>query len=107
MKAVSVRELQKKLRECVEVSQTERVVVTRHGRPAAVLVGVEGQDWEDLALQTSPGFWRMIERRREQKTVPLAEVRRRLATWRRSRRGREQLRGRKNKTRSDGSGPQP
>jgi len=48
----------------VDASQSERVVVTRHGRPAAVLVGVEGRDLEDLALQMSPGFWRMIERRR-------------------------------------------
>ncbi|MGQ0549978.1 MAG: type II toxin-antitoxin system Phd/YefM family antitoxin [Armatimonadota bacterium] len=88
MKTVSARDLQRRVRECVEVSQKEHVIVTRHGRPAAVLVGVEGQDWEDLVLQTSPGFWRMIERRRRQKTVPLREVRRRLETRRRSRRPR-------------------
>lgn len=86
MKTISARDLQRKVRECVEVSQKERVIVTRHGRPAAVLVGVEGRDWEDLVLQTSPSFWRMIERRRKQKTVPLREVRRRLETQRRSRR---------------------
>lgn len=80
MKTIGVRDLQKRIRECVDVAQRERVVVTRHGRPAAVLVGVEGHDWEDLVLQMSPGFWRMIERRRHQKTVPLAEVRRRLGT---------------------------
>ena len=78
MKTIAVRYLQKRVRECVDASQRERVVVTRHGRPAAVLIGVEGQDWEDLVLQMSPDFWRMIQRRRRQKTIPLAEVRRRL-----------------------------
>lgn len=79
MKTIAVRDLQKRLRESVELSQREGVVVTRHGRPAAVLVGVEGQDWEDLVFQTSAEFWRMIERRRAEKTIPLAVVRRRLA----------------------------
>jgi prevent-host-death family protein len=86
VKTVNVRHLQQSVRECLEVSQRNRVVVTRHGQPAAVLIGVEGQDWEDLVLQTSPGFWKMIERRRTQKTIPLAEVRKHLEARRRGRR---------------------
>lgn len=78
MKTIAVRDLQKRVRESVEVAQREPVVVTRHGRPAAVLIGVEGQDWEDLVFQMSPDFWRMIQRRRKQKTIPMTEVRRRL-----------------------------
>ncbi len=85
MKTISVRDLQRKVRKSVDASQKERVVVTRHGQPAAILVGVQGQDWEDLVLQTSPAFWTMIERRRTQKTVPLAEIRKRLGTRRRPR----------------------
>lgn len=85
MKTITVRDLQRKTRESVEVSQKEGVVVTRRGRPAAVLVGVAGQDWEDVLLQTSPDFWKMIERRRGQKTLSLAEVRKRLANPRRRR----------------------
>ena len=79
MKTINVRDFQKNIRQCVDASQKDRVVVTRHGRPTAVLIGVEGHDWEDLFYQTSPGFWKMIEQRRRQKTIPLAEVRRRLA----------------------------
>jgi prevent-host-death family protein len=79
MKAIAVRDLQKRIRESVDLSQKEGVVVTRHGRPTAVLIGVEGQDWEDLVFQTSADFWKMIERRRRQKTIPMAEIRRRLA----------------------------
>ncbi|MGH2403271.1 MAG: type II toxin-antitoxin system Phd/YefM family antitoxin [bacterium] len=82
MKTVPVRDLQRRIRESMELSQKEGVVVTRHGRPAAVLIGVEGQDWEDLIFQTSAGFWKTIERRRSQKTIPLEEVRRRLASRR-------------------------
>ncbi len=78
MKTITVRDLQKRIRKCVNDSQKERVVITRHGRPAAVLVGVIGQDWEQLALQLDPAFWRMIQRRRKEKTIPLEEVRRRL-----------------------------
>jgi len=74
MKTVTVRDLQKQLRECIEASQEDRVVVTRHGRPAAVLVGIEGKDWESVILQTSAEFWKLIEKRRREKTVSLAEM---------------------------------
>ena len=56
MKSVTARDLQKKVKECVDLSQTVRVVVTRHGKPAAVLVGVEGKGWENIVLETSPPF---------------------------------------------------
>ena len=46
MKTVTVRDLQKRVTECVDSAQEDRAVITRHGRPAAVLVGVEGNDWE-------------------------------------------------------------
>ena len=78
MKTINVRDLQKKIKECVTTSQTEKVVVTRHGQPAAILIGVEGQDWEDLLLETSPAFWKLIEARRGEKTIPLAKARKRL-----------------------------
>lgn len=75
MKTVSVRNLQKRLRSCVKVSQRDRIVVTRHGIPTALIIGVEGADWETLALQTNPAFWRMIEKRRAQQTISLAQIR--------------------------------
>jgi len=78
MKTITVRDLQKHIRDCVKVSQRDRVVVTRHGIPAALIIGVEGSDWETLSLQTNPTFWRMIEQRRRDKTVSLDEMRRLL-----------------------------
>ncbi|MBI2087698.1 MAG: type II toxin-antitoxin system Phd/YefM family antitoxin [Deltaproteobacteria bacterium] len=78
MKTVTARDLQKKVKECVDTAQEERVVITRRGRPAAVLVGVEGKDWEDVILQTSPAFWKLIEERRKQTTISFKELRARL-----------------------------
>ncbi len=78
MKTVSVRDLQKKVKECVEESQIDRVVITRHGRPTAVLVGVEGEDWEDVVLQTDPTFWKLIRSRREEETISLGELKKEL-----------------------------
>ena len=76
MKTITVRGLQKHIRGCVDASQRSRVVVTRHGAPAALIIGVEGSDWETLALQTNPSFWRMIEQRRKDRTISLGELRR-------------------------------
>ena len=78
MKTVSVRDLQKKVKKCVEESQKDRVVITKHGKPAAVLVGVEGEDWEDVVLQTDPSFWKLIRSRRKQETVSLEELKEEL-----------------------------
>jgi len=73
-----VRDLQKKIKECVDQAQRDRVVITRHGKPAAVLVGVEGEEWEDVILQTDPAFWKLIRARRKQPTLSLDELKKRL-----------------------------
>ena len=78
MKTIPVRDLQKKIKECVDQAQRDRVVITRHGKPAAVLVGVEGEEWEDVVLQTDPAFWKLIRARRKQATLSLDELKKRL-----------------------------
>lgn len=78
MKTVSVRDFQKNIRENVDAAQKEKVVVTRNGKPAALLIGVEGQDWESVVLQTSSRFWKLIEKRRREKTISLREMRKRM-----------------------------
>ena len=57
----------------------DRVVVTRHGEPAAVLLGVEGKDWETVVIETSPAFWDLIEARREEPTLSADELELRIA----------------------------
>ena len=78
MKTVTVRDLQKKVKECVDEAQNDRVVITRRGKPAAVIVGVEGEDWEAVVLQTDPTFWKLIRTRRKQRTISLGQLRTRL-----------------------------
>jgi prevent-host-death family protein len=39
MKTVNARDLQKKIKQCVDVSQQDRIVITRRGKPTAVMVG--------------------------------------------------------------------
>jgi prevent-host-death family protein len=78
MKAVNARDLQKKVKECVDMSQKDQVVITRRGKPAAVMVGVEGKDWEEVVLQTSATFWKLIEERRKEPTMSIKELRTRL-----------------------------
>jgi len=86
MKTVTVRDLQKSVRECVDIAQDDRVVITRHGRPTAVLVGIEGEEWEDVVLQTSASFWRLIKRRRQEPTISIGEMKAKFAKPKRKRR---------------------
>ncbi len=46
MQSKSVRELQQQIRETILSSQTDDVVITRHGKPMALLIGVAGLDWD-------------------------------------------------------------
>ncbi|THJ25123.1 MAG: type II toxin-antitoxin system Phd/YefM family antitoxin [Nitrospira sp. CG24E] len=78
MKRATVQDLQKRASEFVARAQKDRIVITQHGQPAAVLVGVSRQDWESVALQTDPKFWKLIRARRKQPTRTLAQVRERL-----------------------------
>lgn len=78
MRVVAVREAKQQLSGYIETAQKERVLITKHGKPAALMIGVQGQDLEDVLLMQNPRFWELIEARRTQPTVSLAEVRRRF-----------------------------
>jgi prevent-host-death family protein len=64
MKFVGVREAQAQLSSLVDQSQKERIVLTRHGQPIAVLTGVAGKDLEAVLLAQDPEFRKLIEERR-------------------------------------------
>lgn len=59
---------------CVNEAQRERIVITRKGKPVALIVGVAGMDEEQLELGSSKKFWALIEARRKQKTISRAEL---------------------------------
>lgn len=59
---------------CVKNARHERVVLTRKGKPVALVVGVEGLDEEQLQLGSRGAFWTLIEARRKQQTISRAEL---------------------------------
>lgn len=79
-KTVSAEEAKTNLDAILDSAQQERIVITRCGKPSAVIIGIESYDAEDFELASSPEFWAMIqERRRESSSIPLAEVKAKLA----------------------------
>jgi prevent-host-death family protein len=78
MKVVALGKAKNSLSEYVNQAQHGWVLVTRHGKPAALIIGVEGEDFEDLMTRSDPQFWRMIESRRTESTIPAREMRKRL-----------------------------
>ena len=79
MSNVPEKELKQNLDSILTRAQSERIVISRRGRPCAVLVGIEDYDAEDLRLASSEEFWRMIRLRRARgASFPLAEVESRL-----------------------------
>ena len=85
MKVVALGQAKNELSAYVDEAQHDRVLVTRHGRPAAIIIGVEGEELEDLMTRSDPKFWQIIEtRRKASKTISSDEMRRRLGVVRRS-----------------------
>ena len=59
---------------CVRESQGDRVLVTRDGRPVAMVVGLAGLDEDQLQLGASDKFWQLITARRNEGTMTRAEL---------------------------------
>ncbi len=76
MKVVSLE--QAVLDSCIEDAQRERVVLTRNGKPVALLVGIEDMDEEQLQRASSDRFWTLIAERRAQKTISRTELERQV-----------------------------
>ncbi len=62
------------LDSCVREAQGDRVLVTRDGRPVAMMVGLAGLDEDQLQLGASDRFWELITARRKQRKVTRAEL---------------------------------
>ena len=67
MRQVALEQLPQDISEMFVAAQRQRVLITRDGQPFALIVGVEHKDDEDLQLEASPAFWRMIEERRRRR----------------------------------------
>lgn len=63
MKAVPFNEVRAELARCLDQSQVDRVLITRHGRPVAVLIGVEDLALEDLLGADEREVWELLQGR--------------------------------------------
>ncbi len=66
------------LEVCIKDVRHERVVITRNGKPVALIVSVEGMDDEQLQLGSSDKFWKLVEKWRKEKTISRAELEQKL-----------------------------
>jgi prevent-host-death family protein len=74
MKKVTVEQLAQDLNALLDSARQGRILVTRNGEPCALIVGLDNKDEEDLLLEESPEFWRMIQERRKEPTIPLEAI---------------------------------
>lgn len=76
MKTIKLEQI--KLELYLQNLRHERVIITRKGKPFALLVGVAGLDEEQLQLGSSDKFWKLVGKWRKEKTISRAELEQRL-----------------------------
>ena len=66
MKEIPLSEIKDDLSRFLREAETQEIVITRHGKPAGVLIGFESEeDWFDYRLEHHPEFMRRVARARE------------------------------------------
>ena len=57
MKRIPLHEVKNDLSRLLRRAETEDIVITRHGKPAGLLVGFKSEDdWFDYRLENDPRF---------------------------------------------------
>jgi prevent-host-death family protein len=70
MKTGALSAVKDDLSRYLRLAEKEEVVITRHGKPAGVLIGFETEDdWFDYRLENDPRFLRRIEIARKSLTA--------------------------------------
>ena len=66
MKKASLSEVKDQLSEYLRLAEKEEIIITRHGKPAGVLIGFASEDdWFDYRLEHDPRFLARIEAARK------------------------------------------
>lgn len=66
MKQVPLTEVKNDLSKFLRLAEQEEIVITRHGKPAGVLIGFESEDdWFEYRLERDPRFLKRIEAARK------------------------------------------
>jgi prevent-host-death family protein len=65
MKEVPLSEVKDGLSHLLREAEKHEIVITRHGKPAGVLIGFKSEDdWFDFRLENDPRFLRRVEEAR-------------------------------------------
>jgi prevent-host-death family protein len=65
MREVPLSEVKDDLSRYLREAETQEIVITRHGKPAGVLIGFESEeDWFEYRLEHDPRFLRRIQQAR-------------------------------------------
>jgi prevent-host-death family protein len=66
VKEVPLSEIKDDLSRYLREAETQEIVITRHGKPAGLLIGFESEeDWFEYRLENDPRFLRRIEQARK------------------------------------------
>jgi prevent-host-death family protein len=66
MKRVPLSDVKDDLSKYLRIAEAEQIIITRHGKPAGVLVGfASDDDWFDFQLEHDPRFLQRIEQARQ------------------------------------------
>ena len=66
MKEVPLSEVKDNLSHLLREAAKQDIVITRHGKPAGVLIGFESEDdWFEYRLENDPRFLRRVEEARK------------------------------------------
>jgi prevent-host-death family protein len=65
VKEVPLSEIKDDLSRYLREAETQEIIITRHGKPAGILIGFESEeDWFEYRLENDPRFLRRIEQAR-------------------------------------------
>ena len=66
MKTVALAEVKNDLSRYLRLAEDEQIIITRHGKPAGVLIGFETEDdWFDYRLEHDPRFLQRVAEARQ------------------------------------------
>ena len=66
MREVPLSEIKDDFSHLLREAAKQDIIITRHGKPAGVLIGFESEDdWFDYRLENDPRFLRRVENARE------------------------------------------